>query len=126
MPTRRRISARCRFSTGSPATRTVPAPRVEDAVEVEDEGGLARAVGAEQRHPFTAGHGQVDAEEGLVAVGVGVGEAADLEGRGEGGGQAHTVHPSRQTARASTGRAAACAHSVREAVTSSITGMVPV
>lgn len=93
---------------------------------MEDERGLARSVGAEERHAFAAAHGQVDAEEGLVAVGVGVGEAADLEGRCGGGGQAHTVHPSRHTTRASTGSAAACAHWVREAVTSSITGIVPV
>lgn len=93
---------------------------------MEDEGGLARTVGTEECDAFAAGHGQVDAEEGLMAVGVGVGEAADLEGRRGGGGQAHTVHPSRQTTRASTGSAAACAHWVRVAVTSSITGMVPV
>ncbi|MET9916812.1 transposase [Streptomyces sp. NPDC006435] len=35
-------------------------------------------------------------------------------------------HPSRHTTRARTGRAAACAHWVREAVTSSMTGMEPV
>ena len=75
MPTRRRISARCRFPTGSPATRDGAGARVEDAVEVQDEGGLARAVGAEQGDAFAAADGQVDAEEGLVAVGVGVGEA---------------------------------------------------
>ncbi|CAM5394428.1 hypothetical protein SCYAM73S_00847 [Streptomyces cyaneofuscatus] len=96
---------------------------------MQDERGLARAVGAEDRDTLTAPHGEVHPEEGLVAVGVGVGEAADIE-RGGGGpgilrGEGHRVHPSRQTASASTGRAAAYAHWVRSAVTSSITGIVP-
>ena len=81
MPTRRRISARFCFATGSPATVTDPAPPVEDAVEVQDEGGLAGAVGAEQRDPLAAPDGQVDAEQGLMAVGVGEGEPGHLEGR---------------------------------------------
>ena len=59
----------------------------QDAVEVEDQGGLARAVGAEQRHPFPGVDVQVDTEQGLVSVRVGVGEAADIEdGCGHGGG----------------------------------------
>ena len=83
MPTRRRISARCCLSTGSPLTATLPAPGGEDAVEVQHQRGLAGAVGAEQGDPLPLVHVQVDPEERLVAVGVGVGQPADVEhGRG--------------------------------------------
>lgn len=86
---------------------------------------FAGAVGAEQGDPFAPGDREIHPEERLVAVGVGVGEAADFEGRRGGGGLTHRVHPSRHTARASTGSAAAWAHWAREAVTSSMTGMAP-
>ena len=46
---------------------------------MEDQGGLAGTVGSEQRDPLPLVHVQVDPEERLVAVGVGVGEAADVE-----------------------------------------------
>ena len=60
--------------------------RRQDAVEVEHQGGLAGTVRAEQRHPLAAVHVQVDAEQGLVAVGVGVGQPLDVEHRrGHGG-----------------------------------------
>ena len=80
-PTRRRTSWRLAFSTGSPLTATVPAPGGEDAVEVQHQRGLAGAVGAEQRDPLAPVDVQVDPEQRLVAVGVGVGEAADVEDR---------------------------------------------
>lgn len=92
---------------------------------MEDEGGLTGSVRAEQGDAFASGDRQVHPEERLVAVGVGVGEATDFQGRRGGGGHAHTVHPSRQMMRASTGSAEACAHWVLEAVTSSMTGMEP-
>ena len=59
----------------------MPEPARQDAVEVQHQGRLAGAVGAEQRHPFAGVHVQVDAEQGLVAVGVGVGETAGRRGR---------------------------------------------
>ena len=81
-PTRRRISCRLCLTTGSPDTATDAGAGGEDAVEVQDEGGLAGAVGAEQRHPLAAVDVQVDAVQRLVAVGIGVRQAADVEDRG--------------------------------------------
>lgn len=84
------------------------------------------AVGAEEGDPLAAPDGQVDAEQGLVAVGVRVREAVYVErgdGRRRGG---HRVHPRRRIRRAVRGSAAAYAHWARVAVTSSMTGMVPV
>ncbi len=113
----------CFLPTGSPATVTVPAPPVRMPLRVEDEGGLAGAVGTEQGDPLAAPDGQVHPEEGLVAVGVGVREAADVEG----GRRGHRkVRPRRQIRRAVSGSAAAHVHWARVAVTSSRTGMVPV
>ena len=48
---------------------------------MQHQRGLAGAVGAEQRDPLAAVDVQVDAEERLVAVGVGEGQAADVEDR---------------------------------------------
>ena len=48
---------------------------------MQHQGGLAGAVGAEQRDPLALVDVQVDAEQGLVPVGVGEGEAADVEDR---------------------------------------------
>ena len=84
IPTRRRISLRCSVATGRPATATCR-PRQEDAVEVQHQRGLARPVGAEQGHPLAPARSEVDPEQRLVPVGVGVGDAVDLEG---GGGRA--------------------------------------
>jgi hypothetical protein len=49
------------------------------AVEMEDERGLAGAVRAEQGDPLPRVDVQVDAEEGLVSVGVGEGDAVHLD-----------------------------------------------
>ena len=81
MPTRRRISGRLSFVDRQPADRDGPGAGGEDAVEVQHQRGLAGAVGAEQRDPLAAVDVQVDAEQRLVAVGVGEGEAADVEDR---------------------------------------------
>ena len=62
--------------------RTEPAPALEDAVEVQNERGLAGPVGPEQGDPLATVDVQVDAVERLVAVGVGVGQALDVEDRG--------------------------------------------
>ena len=79
MPTRRRISSRLSLVTGSPETATLPRPGHQDAVEVQHERGLAGAVGAEQRDPLALVDVEVDAVQRLVAVGVGVGDALQVE-----------------------------------------------
>ena len=79
MPTRRRTSSSVSAVTGSPETVTVPGPGRQDAVEVQHERRLAGAVGPEQRHPLAAVHVEVDAEQGLVPTGVGVGDTAQVE-----------------------------------------------
>ena len=56
----------------------------QDAVEVQHQRGLAGAVGAEQRDPLALVDVEVDAVERLVAVGVGEGQAADVEDGGHG------------------------------------------
>ena len=48
---------------------------------MQHEGGLAGAVGAEQRDPFPLVHMEIDAKQRLVAVGVGVGQAPHVENR---------------------------------------------
>lgn len=89
---------------------------------MQHEGGLPGAVRPEQRHPFAARDGEVDAEQGLVPVGIGEREAGDLQGSGNSG---HKIHPNRQTTRADDGSARAYDHSARDAVTSSMTGIEP-
>ena len=76
------------MATGSPLTDDRAATGGEDAVEVEHQGGLAGAVGTEQRDPLAAVDVEVDAEERLVAVGVGEGEVLDVEH-----GDAHRASP---------------------------------
>src|SRR5213075_2118712 len=58
-----------------------------DAVEVQHQGGLTGAVRPDQGHPLAGLDGEIDAEQGLVAVRVGVHHRAHLEG-----GRAHTAH----------------------------------
>ncbi len=101
---------------------------------MQHEGRLAGAVRPEQRDPFAARDREVHAEQGLMAVGIGEGEAGDLQGSsahgihpttaGEGVG-IHSVHPTTHTASAAAGRAKAYDHWARVAVTSSITGIAP-
>ncbi len=79
MPTRRRISRRLALLDRQPADRDRARAGGEDAVEVQHQRGLAGAVGAEQRDPLALVDVQVDAEQRLVAVGVGEGEAPDVE-----------------------------------------------
>ena len=79
MPTRRRISRRFSFSTGSPVTVTEPELGVEDAVEVEDERGLAGAVRPEHGHPLALLDDEVDAVQRLVPSGIPEHDVADLE-----------------------------------------------
>ncbi len=52
---------------------------------MEDEGGLAGTVRAEQRDTLATPDGEVDAEEGLVAVGVGRRPVRPLPERGSQG-----------------------------------------
>ncbi len=60
----------------------MPRAGLQDAVEVQHEGGLAGAVGAEHGDPLAALHLEVDAEERLVAVGVGERHRLQVEHRG--------------------------------------------
>ncbi len=64
---------------GAAAHAHVAGARRQDPVEVVHERGLAGAVRAEQRDALAGLEAEVDAEERLVAVGVGVREAADLQ-----------------------------------------------
>ena len=83
MPTRRRISRR--FVLGRPAARR-PRPcrarRVQDAVEVQHERGLAGAVRAEQRDPLAPRDVRSTPYSACVAVGVGVGQPAHVQSDG--------------------------------------------
>ncbi len=81
--------------TGEPADPHLARAATEDAVEVEDERGLAGAVRAEESDPFALVDGEVDAEERAVAVGVGEGDAADVE-RGDVERRALTPAPTRR------------------------------
>ena len=66
----------------------------EDAVEVQEQRGLAGPVGPEHREALAAGHGQVHAEQRLVPVRVGEGDLAQLERRGAVGRLGgHGAHP---------------------------------
>ncbi len=78
-PTRRRISLRFCLSTGIPETLTVPAPAVRIPLRCSTSVVLPAPLGPSRATRSPLVHVQVDAEERLVAVGVGVGEAADLE-----------------------------------------------
>ena len=65
----------------------MPALGVDEAAHHLEEGRLAGAVGAEQRHGLAGGDGEVDAEEHLHLA-VGEVDAADVEG-GDGGRGGH-------------------------------------
>ena len=78
-------------------------PGLQGAVEVQHERGLACAVRTEDGHPLALVHGQVDAEEHLAAVGVGVGQPLDLQQR-----RGHrTAHATAATTMAAAGSAKA-------------------
>ena len=87
---------------------------------MQDQGGLARAVGAEQRDALALVHMEIYAEQGLVTVGVGVGQPAHLEDRA-----AHSATARAIVARASPGSMPACAHCVGVAVALWVTGIRP-
>ncbi len=93
---------------------------------MQDQGGLARAVRAEQRDPLTTGDAQVDPEERLVAVGIGVGEPAHLQGGSGYVGTHASIQAPVATHRAVNGSTAAVRHWAVLALTSRSTGMVPV
>ena len=120
-PTRRRISIRLASVTGSPGHRDRPGARGEDAVEVQDEGGLAGAVGSEEGDAFALVHMEVHAEQRLVAVGVGVREAAHVE---DGGG--HRATTTSSVASAAAGSMPAARHCAAVAVAGWVTGSEPV
>jgi hypothetical protein len=79
--------------------------RAEDPVEVQHQRRLAGAVGAEQRHPLPRLDPQVDPEQRLPPVGVGEGQALDVDRGG------HVALQARAASRApASGSAAATAH----------------
>ena len=89
---------------------------------MQHEGGLAGAVGAEQRDPLATLDGEVDAEQRLVAVGVGEGQA--LRPRAP----VSCAAPRRATAMqaAATGRLPAAAQSAAPAPGRTEHGRLPV
>ena len=68
--------AQVRLGDREPADPDLAGAATEDAVEVEDERGLAGAVRAEESDPFALVDGEVDSEERTVAIGVREGDAA--------------------------------------------------
>ena len=116
----------CSLADRQPGDRHRAGAAGQDAVEVQHERRLAGAVRPEQRDPLAARDRQVDAEQGLVAVRVGEGEAADLQRRQARVISGHRSIASRQTTSAAHREgAAAYDHCARDAVTSSMTGMAP-
>ena len=106
--------------TGSPETVTDAGARREDAVEVQHQRRLAGAVRAEQGDPLPRVHVQVDPEQGLVAPGVGVGHAAQVEH-----GHAHPSRTPTVTTAATAAGARASAHWAGVATSGAVTGIRP-
>jgi hypothetical protein len=102
--------------------------RGEDAVEMQYERRLARAVGPEHRHSLAPRDGQVDAEERRLTIGVGEGQRPHVQRRDADLRRAGHVRRRavRATARASAGSTAAVSHCERSARASRMTGIVPV
>ncbi len=101
----------------APGARVAP----ENAVEVQDEGGFARAVGAKQRHPLATMDVQVRPVEGAGAVRVDVVEALDVEHGGR-----HRVSTAAPIPTAAiVGRAAATTRSPTRSGAASRTGSEP-
>jgi hypothetical protein len=92
---------------------------------VQHQRGLAGPVGPEGGHALAMVHPQVDAEQGLVAVRVGVGESLDLEGR-RGPLPGHGVQQAlRATSAATAGSSAAADHGALEMRALSSAGIRP-
>ena len=88
---------------------------------MEDEGRLASAIGAEQRHSLALVDREVDPEEGAVAVGISEADPTDLQRGG-----AHTSTQATLAMTAPTaGSASATSHWSTGAVWSSTIGSVP-
>ena len=79
MPTRRRISRRLSLATGSPEMVTLPRPGIKMPLRCSTSVVLPAPLGPEQRDPLALVHVEVDAVQRLVAVGVGVGDALQVE-----------------------------------------------
>ena len=71
--------AQVRLRDRQPRHPHLARPTAEDAVEVKDERRLACAVRPEERDALALVDREVDAEQRAVAIGVGEGDAADLE-----------------------------------------------
>ena len=87
---------------------------------MQHERGLAGAVRPEQGDALTLVHMEVHAEQRLVAVRIGIGQAADVQD-----GRAHSATARAIVARASPGSVPACAHCAGVAVTLWVTGIRP-
>ena len=125
MPTRWRTSRRLGLVTGEPGDPHLAGAATEDAVEVEDERGLAGAVRAEESDSFALVDGEVDSEERAVAIGIREGDAADVE-RGTSSAGAHTsTHTTAAMTAPTAGSASATSHWSAGAEWSSTIGIVP-
>ena len=54
--------------------KSCPGTAPEDAIEVQDEGRLAGSIWPQQGNSLTFVHVQVDTEESLVAIRIGIGQ----------------------------------------------------
>ena len=124
IPTRRRISLKCSEVDRQAGHGHLAHPRQEHAVALEHQGGLARPVGAEQGHPLPPPDLEADPEQRLVPVGVGVGDAVDLEGGGV-GRHGRSPQAVAATRAAAAGRDRAASHWPRLAARSWSTGIDP-
>jgi len=57
--------------------RTIVAP--EEAIQVEQEGGFTRPIGADEGHPLPSAHDEADSSQRLLPIGVGVRQPLDLD-----------------------------------------------
>ena len=70
------------FAGEGPALEDHLAPlRRQDAAAQEEKGAFSRAVAAQDRHPLPFFHGEAQILHSQGAVGVGVGDAAQLQNR---------------------------------------------
>ena len=106
--------------TGSPDDRHRAGARREDAVEVQHQRRLAGAVRPQQGDPLARVHVQVDTEQRLVATGVRVGHAAQVEH-----GHAHPSRTPTVTTAATAAGDRASAHWAGVATSGATTGIRP-
>ena len=126
MPTRLAHFAQVRLGDREPADPDLAGAATEDAVEVEDERGLAGAVRAEESDSFALVDGEVDSEERAVPIGVRERDAADVErGDVERRGAHASTHATVAMTAPTAGSASATSHWSAGAEWSSTIGIVP-